>query len=302
MKRNLTVAIRTNLFLLILMISNQVYSQNKLKEHFENIADTIKGNIGISALHIETGESISFNGDKKFPMQSVYKFPIAMVMLHEIDNGKFSLGDTIEINKSEYIPEAGHSPIRDKYSNGAKLTIKEILEYNVSQSDGTACDVLLRLLGGTAQVEKNINDLGVKNMAISTTEMVQVANDTIQYQNWSTPKAMNELLEIFYVGNYLSKESQVLLLEFMSISNRWFDKRIKGLLPAETKLAHKTGTARTYNGLTRATNDAGIITLADGSHLAITIFISDSYDSQKKREMTIARTAKEAYEYWTRKK
>ena len=302
MKKNLTIAIRSNLSILILLISNQVYCQTTLKRHFENIADTIKGNIGISVLHIETGESTSFHGDKKFPMQSVYKFPIAMVMLHEIDNGKFSLGDNIEINKSEYIPKAGHSPIRDKYPNGTNLTIKEILEYNISQSDGTACDVLLRLLRGTEKVQKSIHDLGVKNIAISTTEMVQVANDTIQYQNWSTPNAMNQLLEIFYNGAYLSKKNQDLLLTIMSISNNWFDRRIKGLLPKETKLAHKTGTAGTYDGLTRATNDVGIITLPDGSHLAISIFISDSYDSQKKREMTIARAAKEAYDYWTTKK
>ena len=299
MKRN--IGIKINLLILTLLISNQVYCQNTLERHFEQIADTIKGNIGISALHIETGESISFNGDEKFPMQSVYKFPIAMVMLHQIDNEKFSLGDTIEIKKAEFIPQAGHSPIRDKYLSGANLTIKEILEYNVSQSDGTACDVLLRLLGGAEKVQKSIHDLGVKNIAISTTEMVQVANDTIQYQNWSTPIAMNELLEIFYEGDYLSKESQDLLLAYMSISNKWFDRRIKGLLPEETELAHKTGTARTYNGLTRATNDAGIITLPDGSHLAITVFISDSYDSQTKREMTIARASKEAYDYWTRK-
>lgn len=300
MKR--TIGIKINLLILTLLISNQVYCQNTLERHFKQIADTIKGNIGISALHIETGESISFNGDEKFPMQSVYKFPIAMVMLHEIDNDKFSLGDTIEIKKAEFIPQAGHSPIRDKYPNGANLTIKEILEYNVSQSDGTACDVLLRLLGGTEKVQKSIHGLGVKNIAISTTEMVQVANDTIQYQNWSTPKAMNELLEIFYEGDYLTKESQDLLLAYMSISNKWFDRRIKGFLPKETELAHKTGTARNYNGLTRATNDAGIITLPDGSHLAITVFISDSFDSQTKREMTIARASKKAYDYWTRKK
>lgn len=293
--------IRISVFILTLLLSKQLYSQNTLDKKFENIADTIKANIGISALHIETGESISFNGDKRFPMQSVYKFPIAMVMLHEIDKGKFSLGDTILIDKNEYIPKAGHSPIRDKYPNGAKLTLKDILEYNVSHSDGTACDVLLRLLGGTERVEKCIHNLGVKNIAISTTEMVQVANDTIQYQNWSTPKAMNELLKIFHTGDYLSKDSQGLLIEFMSISNKWFDRRIKGLLPEDTKLAHKTGTARTYNGLTRATNDAGIITLPDGNHLAITVFISDSYDSQTKREMTIARAAKEAYDYWTTK-
>lgn len=301
MKNRLKKSIEINFFILVLLFTNQLVSQNALQRQFEQLADTIKGNIGVSALNIETGESISFNGNEKFPMQSVYKFPIAMVMLNEIDNGNFSLKDTILINKSEYIPTAGHSPIRDKYPSGIKLTIKEILEYNISQSDGTACDVLLRLLGGTDKVEKSIHALGVKDIAISTTEMVQVANDTIQYQNWATPNAMNRLLEIFQNGNYLTEQSKNLLLGFMSVSNKWFDRRIKRLLPKETKLVHKTGTSSTYNGLTRATNDVGIITLPDGSHLAISIFISDSYDSQNKREMTIAQAAKSAYDYWTRK-
>ena len=182
------------------------------------------------------------------------------------------------------------------------LTIKDILEYNVSESDGTACDVLLRLLGGTDKVQERIHELGVRQIAIATTEMVQVANDTIQYRNWATPEAMNKLLQIFHNGTYLSESSRALLLKYMSISNEYFDRRIKGLLPPGTRLAHKTGTAGTYNGLTRATNDAGIITLPDGSHLAISVFVADSYDSQKKREMTIARAAKAAYDYWTKRK
>ena len=292
---------RISVLILPLLMANQVYSQNILQTEFEQIADSIKGDLGVSALRIETGESISFNGNKKFPMQSVYKFPIAMVMLHQIDAGYFSLDDTIKIDESEYIPKAGHSPIRDKYQNGASLTIKDVLEYNVSESDGTACDVLLRLLGGTDKVQESIRDLGVKQIAISTTEMVQVANDTIQYQNWTTPEAMNKLLQIFYNGGYLSESSQALLLQYMSISNEYFDKRIKGLLPPGTEVAHKTGTAGTYDGLTRATNDVGIITLPDGSHLAISVFVANSYDSQWKRQMTIAKAAIAAYNYWTKK-
>ena len=96
------IAIKIYLLSPTLLISNQVYCQSTLERKFDQIADTIKGNIGISALHIETGESISFNGDEKFPMQSVYKFPIAMVMLHEIDNGKFSLDDTIEVHTRKW--------------------------------------------------------------------------------------------------------------------------------------------------------------------------------------------------------
>lgn len=74
-------------------------------------------------------------------MQSVYKFPIAMVMLHEIDKGNYHHGDNVTIDRNEYIPDAGHSPIV------VKLTLIEMLEYNVSHSDGTANDFLLRLSG-----------------------------------------------------------------------------------------------------------------------------------------------------------
>ncbi|MEM6376622.1 MAG: class A beta-lactamase [Bacteroidota bacterium] len=286
-------------FALLFFLSNCTPKKNALQLQFAQIAEDSKGKLGVSALHIESSESISFNGNQQFPMQSVYKFPIGMMMLRQVDNGNFTLEDTIKIDPSEYIPKAGHSPIREKFPKGAKLTIREILEYNVSQSDGTACDVLLRLLGGTRQVQDSIHALGITQIAIATTEMVQVANDTIQYQNWSTPEAMSDLFSFFYTSDYLSESSKRLLLDFMLISNQWFDKRIKGLLPPGTVVAHKTGTARSYDGLTRATNDAGIITLPDGNHIAISVFVSDSYDTQEKRENIIASAAKAAYNYWT---
>jgi len=275
--------------------------QNSLELKFKDVANGLNGKLGVSTLHVETGEYISFNGKEKFPMQSVYKFPIALVMLKQIDEGEFSLNQKVKVNKSEYMPPAGHSPIRDKFPDGITLTIKELLRYNVSESDGTACDVLIRLLGGTDKVQAILSEMGVENIAIATTEMVQVSNDTIQYQNWSTPEAMNKLLEGFQKGKYITSNSKKLLEDYMSFSNSWFDSRIKGRLPAGTHVIHKTGTARTYDGLTRATNDVGIITLPDGNHLAISVFISDSYDSQKIREETIAKISKYAFDYWISK-
>jgi len=294
--RNLSLG----LFFLIQSIS--CFAQTTLQTQFEQIVKNIKGNVGACALMIETGESISFNGDRTFPMQSVYKFPIAMAILNKVDEGKLSLDEIIKIDKSEYIPKNGHSPIRDKFPNGTNLSIRNLLKYNIKESDGTACDILLRLLGGTKDAEQYVHKLGITDMAISTTEMVQVANDTIQYQNWATPKAMSQLLKMFYKTGNLSEKSRALLLKYMSVSSPWFDRRIKGLLPQETTVAHKTGTAGTINGLTRATNDAGIITLPNGNHLAISVFISDSYDSQKERELTIAKISRAAFDYYTKTK
>ncbi|WP_134090269.1 class A beta-lactamase [Olivibacter sp. XZL3] len=288
--------LKLSLFFLILSVSS--FGQSPLQTQFEQIAKNTKGNVGVCALIIETGESISFNGDKAFPMQSVYKFPIAMAVLKKVDEGELSLDKMIEVDQSEYIPKNGHSPIRDNFPKGTNLTIRDLLKYNIEESDGTACDVLLRLLGGTKNAERYIHKLGIMDIAISTTEMVQVANDTIQYQNWATPKAMSQLLKTFYAAGDLSKNSSALLLGYMSVSSPYFDRRIKGLLPQETAVAHKTGTAGTINGLTRATNDVGIITLPNDQHLAVSVFISDSYDSQKERELTIAKISRAAFDYW----
>jgi len=66
-------------------------------------------------------------------------------------------------------------------------------------------------------------------------------------------------------------------------------RRIKGSLPAGTIVAHKTGTSGTVNGLTAATNDVGLVTLPDGKHLAISVFVSDSTADEATREETIAK-------------
>lgn len=276
------------------------FGQNSLHAQFEVIARGTSGNLGIYASIIETGEAASYNGDKHFPMQSVYKFPIAMAVLDRVDKGQLRLDQMIQVGKDEYIPIGGHSPIRDKFPEGIEMKLSELIEYNVAQSDGTACDVLLRLLGGTEAANQYVHKLGVKDIAIATTEMIQVANDTIQYRNWVTPRAMSDLLTIFYTKDILSKESKAFLLKLMTESPTG-PKRLKGFLPTGTIVAHKTGSSGTYNGLARATNDAGIITLPNGKHLAVSVFLSDSYAEYSDRELVIAKVAKAAYDFWGNK-
>ncbi len=280
-------------------ISLTSHGQNTLQLQIEELAKSTSGNLGVYATIIETGEAVSYNDDKHFPMQSVYKFPIAMAVLDKVDRGKLKLDTIIHVDKADYIPLGGHSPIRDKFPDGVAMKLSELVEYNVVQSDGTACDVLLRLVGGTDAANKYIHKLGIKDIAIATTEMVQVANDTIQYRNWVTPKAMSNLLRIFYTKDILSKESKALLLKLMTDSPTG-PKRLKGLLPTGTRVAHKTGSSGTYNDLTRATNDVGIITLPNGKHLAISVFLSDSYAERIERELIIAKVAKACYDFWVR--
>src|SRR5690606_24440893 len=148
-----------------------------LETQIDQIAKQISGKVGVYALVLETGETVSRNGNERYPMQSVYKFPIAMAVLDRVDKGQLLLDQEIRVDTSEYIAEMGHSPLRDKFPGGATLTVRQLLNYNVAESDGTACDVLLRLLGGTKQAQKYVRRLGIRDIAIATTEKVQVPND-----------------------------------------------------------------------------------------------------------------------------
>jgi hypothetical protein len=90
------------------------------------------------------------------------------------------------------------------------------------------------------------------------------------------------------------------LLDWMTASTS-FPGRIKGQLPAGTRVAHKTGTSGTADGITAATNDAGLVTLPDGSHLALAVFMKDSADESSSRDDVIARMTRAAYDCWARR-
>lgn len=280
-----------------LLATLSVSAQTSLHQQFQEIATQAKGKVAVYAQVLETGDTASLNAHAHAPMQSVYKFPIAMAVLHAVDQGKFQLDQQVHVTKADYIP-VGHSPLRDEHPEGnVDVSLRELLRLNVAESDGSACDVLLRLLGGTAVADKYVHTLGVKEISIATTEKVQQTNDLVQYRNWATTAGLVQLLRVFYNGKLLSPTSQQVLLEMM-INSTPGPHRIKGQLPAGTVVAHKTGTSGTHDGLTRATNDVGIITLPNGHHLLLAVLVSDSKADEDTRERVIAAAAKVAYDHW----
>jgi beta-lactamase class A len=135
-------------------------------------------------------------------------------------------------------------------------------------------------------------------MVVATSEAEMARGDDVQYRNWATPLAAIQLLRAIQEGQGLSPSSRALLREFMFASVTG-TRRIPGLLPAGTRVEHKTGTSRTLGGLTRATNDVGIVRLPDAWHLAVAVFVADSKADEATREAVIARIARAAWVRWS---
>jgi len=268
-----------------------------LHKRFEIIAKAAKGRVGVSVDLLETKERTALNGQERFPMQSVYKLPIGMAVLRRVDEGALKLEQPIRVTTNDFVTQMQHSPVRDAHPFGAELSVGNLLRQMISESDGTACDVLLRLVDGPASVDAFLRGLGLTNVIVATTEKKMGQDELAQYQNWATPEGLTQLLRMLHEGRGLSFRSREMLLRFLTETPTG-PRRIRGLLPEGTLVAHKTGSSRTIDGLTRATNDIGLVTLPDGRHVAMAIFVSDSEADEVTRETVIARISRAAWDYW----
>ena len=264
----------------------------ELQKQIAEIASLAKGRVGVSAQLLETGVTIvSLNPQDHFPMQSVYKLPISMAVIKQVDDGKIKLDHKVAVAKSDFVRAGQHSPIRDGNPNGAEVTVNELMRLAISESDGTASDVLMRIAGGPQAVQTYLTGLAVSDLIVLNSEKEIGQDWGVQYRNFSTPEAAVALLRALHERRGLSESSQALILKYL-IESTPGAKRLRGLLPAGTIVAHKTGTSGTEKGITAATNDIGIVTLPNGKHLAIAVFVSESPADEATREGVIARIAK----------
>jgi beta-lactamase class A len=284
-----------------------------LESEFATIAEEAKGRVGVAAVVLETGDGAFLKGEEHFPMQSVYKLPIAMAVMEQAKLGRLDLEEKVAVTREDFVRRDQHSPLRDENPDGGEFTIRELIWLALSESDGTAPDVLLRVLGGPAAAQSYLTQIGVTDIKIVNTE--KDLNWQTQYDNWATPEASAFLIQSLCaqasgqtsgwncppvppVDNLSSSSDQLKgLLYAMSMSTPG-RRRLKGSLPAGTIVAHKTGTGGTRNDIAAATNDIGLIYLHGGRHLAIAVFVSDSPADERTREGVIAKIAKAAWDRW----
>lgn len=268
---------------------------SSLETQIDSIIKNKKLTVGVAISDLSTGDILSLNGNEKFPMQSVFKFHIALAMLNRIDLNHYNLADSIYLEKSDIISNLW-SPIREKYPNGKiNIPLSEIIKYTVAQSDNTGCDKLLNILGGPTQVNSYIHSLGITDVNIANTEKEIQSSWHFQFDNWTTPIAMVNLLTLFHSQTLLSPKTHTFFLETMLSTSTG---SIRNNLPPAAQVAHKTGfSGQNSSGITAANNNVGIITLPTGKQLAYAIFITSSAEPQEVNYAVIADIGKVMYLY-----
>jgi beta-lactamase class A len=274
-------------------------SQSVLEQKIKYSIDTAGGKFGIGVRGVDFKAGFVINGGRGYPMQSVFKFPLALSILHLVDEGKLNLDQKFHIPREKLDAKTWSPMVKDFPDQDLTITLSQLLTYTVTKSDNNACDFLYGVAGGTAAVNAYIHSLGVKDISIVFTEGEMDKAWTLQYKNWCKPAAMLQLLQLLFHQKLLSKQSNDFLVRIMTEIPGW-SKRITALLPPDTELIHKTGSSGINDhGILAATNDVGIVTLPNGKHLAIVVFASDYKGPRERGEHIIASISKQIWDYYT---
>src|SRR6476661_7447505 len=238
-------------------------SLTTLEQQLSSLIANKSADVGIAALDLNTGETVSIKGNTPFPMASTVKVAIAALYLAQVDHGRRSLDDTID-----------------------GVSARNLMKRMLIHSDNRATDILLKDLGGPDAVHDWLQDNGITGLRVDRTiaQLLSARRDLWDRRDSSTPVAMVDLLKRIYKAELIKPESRDYLLSLMARCETG-KNRMKALLPG-VPVEHKTGT------LTGLADDVGFITLPDGRRVAVAIFTRGGTD----RPRTIAEAARTIYD------
>jgi beta-lactamase class A len=281
------------------------------------------GVLGVGLANLESGQAFLFNGDRRFPMQSVFKLPLAAAVFAEVDAGRLLLTERFYLTKEQLSPQL--SAIAAAWPGRREYSARELLEATVVESDNTAADTLMKRIGGPGAVTAWLTARRVPEVRIDRYER-QLASDalglpsfrpewrtaeafaaarnavppTVRAAAWraymadprdtATPRGMIEFLQMLDKQELISPASTRALLEMMARTTRGAG-RLRAGLPKDAFLAHRPGTSGVDQGVSAAHNDVGIFTLGDKRAYAIAVFLSGSTLDEDARDAVIAQVA-----------
>lgn len=246
------------------------------------------GSTGVAVLHVESGRAAAVEGSKPLPLYSVFKLPLAVAVLKEVEENRLRLDQSVSVKPSELAP--GWKGREDLWLKPSRPTVGELLELSVSLSDNTASEKLLQLVGGPEAVTRRMRALGFGGIDIRYTIRQYAARP--DRPNTATASELARLLAALHKGELLEPPQRALLLGWMERATTGL-RRLRADLPPGTVVADKTGTGD--EGST--TNDVGLITLPEGKgHLAVAVLLTGSRLPEEAQEKLIAELARAAYD------
>jgi beta-lactamase class A len=235
------------------------------------IEKTLGGRIGVTALDTHSGARVTRRGDERFAMCSTFKWLLAATVLARSDDGRLTLKRRIAYAAADLLH---HSPITQAHLHEGSMTVEALCAAAVEESDNTAANMLLRLIGGPPAVTAYLRGVGDSFTRLDRFELALNENLPGDPRDTTTPNAQIATMNRILLGHALAADSRDTLVSWMKNCRTGLD-RLRAGLPKSWIVADKTGTG-TGSGATSAANDVATAWPPGRAPILIASYISGS--------------------------
>jgi beta-lactamase class A len=239
----------------------------------------LEGRLGVAILDTATGERASHRGEERFPMCSTFKALACGAVLQRVDAGHEDLHRRIRFEAEDVVT---YSPVTKAHAGGEGMTLAEICEAGLTQSDNTAANLILASLGGPAQVTAFARRIGDGVTRLDRTETSLNEATPGDPRDTTTPDAMAADLKALLLGDVLSQPSREQLTAWL-LANRTGDAKLRAGVPKDWRVGDKTG-----GGGFGTTNDIAILWPPGRKPLIACVYITQTKASFDACNATIA--------------
>ncbi|MEJ7646586.1 MAG: serine hydrolase [Chryseolinea sp.] len=271
---------RSLLFLITAMISAACESTEKaLKKNIEKQMTQVSGTFAVAFKDLATKDEILIGEHEVFHAASTMKTPVMIEVYNQANEGKISLHDSLTIkNDFTSIADGSHYSLSPKddsehelYLQIGKRKIVYSLMYDmIITSSNLATNLIIELVDAK-QVMKTMRGLGAVDIQV----LRGVEDNAAFRQGLNNTTTAYDLMLIYSAlasGKIVNREASDAMINVLL--DQKFNDIIPALLPADVKVAHKTGSIKGIH------HDTGIVILPDGRRYVLILLSKDFTDEQ----------------------
>jgi len=249
--------------------------------------------VAVAFHDLETGAEMLINPDQTFHAASTMKVPVMMEIYRQAEAGRFSLEDQVPIkNDFTSIVDGSHyslSPDDDSdltlYKRvGQTAPVRELLHLMITVSSNLATNILIERVGA-ANVGKLMHQYGANNIRV-----LRGVEDSKAFargmNNTTTARDLMILLRRIAEGRAVSRKASDEMLKVLL--DQKFSEGIPSGLPAEARVAHKTGS------ITKLYHDAAAVYLPKRKPYVLVVLTRGLEDEKRAHKLT-ADISREVY-------
>jgi beta-lactamase class A len=248
-------------------------------EHLFDLERRFDARLGVHAVATGSGATVDHRADERFAFCSAFKGLAAAAVLHRAPTAH--LDTVVTYTEADLLKSS--TITRQHVATG--MTIRDLCDAAVRYSDGTAGNLLLRDLGGPAELTAYLRGLGDDVTRMDRFEPHIVEATPGDPRDTTTPRAIGTDYERIVLGDALAPDDRDLLRDLLERGVAGA-KRTRAGVPQGWRVANKTGTGD-YGTL----NDIGVVWPPDSAPLLVSIMSSRSTSDAAYDEALVAEAA-----------